>query len=217
MSTKQLSLGAKLAGQGVADTLLKAMPATLMLLRVKVALPTLVRRTLRAGKLPVRDCVPKSNAAGVNDRLAVGEATPAPVRARVTSPLLALDLMVKAALRAPNTVGWNVSNRVHCWPDASTLVLLHVPARLKSPGAEPLRLMSDKIKFEPPVFCTLMVCGLLLPNCVLGNSAEKALNSMRAWAKVVVVPLSVKLWGPLAALCVMARPALLVPAAAGVY
>jgi hypothetical protein len=91
-----------------------------------------------------------------------------------------------------------------------------VPARLKSPGAAPVRVRALSTRSAPPVFCTVMVCWVLAPKAVLPNANDKALNSMRACGRAVTVPVKARLCGLLAALWLTSKLAKLVPAATGV-
>jgi hypothetical protein len=108
MSRSQLAPGARfksVVGQRLVGAMAKATPLITMLLMNSGAPPTLLTTTRRGGVVPLMDCVPKSKAKGAKLRAGAAAGKPLPVKAKLASPLLALERTDSEALRAPTAVG----------------------------------------------------------------------------------------------------------------
>lgn len=218
MSMSQLAPAASVAGQAAALALLKLAPTTVTALVTKAALPLLVSVIRRLGYRPPTVCEP--NSSGNPERAdkvttGAGTGTPVPDSDTAALPLLASEFTANDALREPAAVGLKVTVMSHSAAGASVLAVLQVPDRVKSPAAAPVTAKPAKVSVASPAFCTVMVWLPGVPTCRLPKLRARLLSEMRGRGVGVAVPVNVTLCGLPTALLVMARVALLVPAAAG--
>src|SRR6266849_6933226 len=178
--------------------------------------PELVSATL-CGPAEV-PCVTVPNATALGLRVTTGlpggGAWPVPVSGTDCGELGASSAMVTLAVRCPAPSGANVTLMVQ--EEFGARGALHVlPAKLKSPGLEPLRRTEEMCSVALPALVTVMVCaGLVLPCAVVGNVKLPGI-SVTAGRGDTPVPVNGTVCGLPGALSAIASEACRSPAAVG--
>jgi hypothetical protein len=188
-----------------------------MLEMLSAAEPVFCKVTLRAVEVTLSVWLPKASDPGNSETAGAGAAAPVPDRLMEAAPLLASEVSVSVALRAPTAPGVKVNVTVQVPAAASTVVGVQVPPRVKSPEAVPVSVSALNVSGAVPLLLTVTDwLALVVATTCDVKVRVVALSEIAGVGAAVPVPLSVIDDGEPAALCVIARLALRAPTAPGV-
>jgi hypothetical protein len=212
----QVALAAKLLPQ----LCVTAKPAlAVMLPKLTVPVPTLLNTVVRKADATPVLWLPnaKLDGAKFSNRVGATTAAPVPLRLKAAAPLLASDVKLRVALRKPTAPGVKVNPTVQLLPTANAPVAEHVPLRVKSVAATPVRLKPLRVSVAAPLLVTVTLCdALTLPKVCGANVSDAAFSEMAGCGMAVPMPFSAMLDGEPLALCVNAKLAVRRPTAVGV-
>ena len=147
-------------------------PEAAMLAMLRIAPPMFCKVSACDAEVVPTNWLPKVSGAGVSDTAGDdGGAAPVPPSSAACGLPAAFDATLIAPLRAPRTVGVNVTSIVHVADGASVAPQEFVCA--KSPDATMLAMLS----VAPPVFCKVSDCAAeVVPTGWLPNASGEGVN-----------------------------------------